>query len=75
NDIGRNSFNLPLVVSASDFVSLDERQLMRPRQSNGDLPVITFAALAPGSALIDAGADSGQAYNGNAPDLGAFESR
>jgi len=74
NDIGRNSFNLPLVVSASDFVSLDERQLMRPRQSNGDLPVITFATLAPGSALIDAGADSGQPFHGSAPDLGAFES-
>ncbi|OLK76066.1 pectate lyase, partial [Xanthomonas oryzae pv. oryzae] len=52
NDIGRNSFNLLLVVSAGDFVSLDESQLMRPRQANGDLPIITFATLAPGSALI-----------------------
>ncbi|MCC8763141.1 right-handed parallel beta-helix repeat-containing protein [Xanthomonas euvesicatoria] len=75
NDIGRNSFNLPLVVSAGDFVSLDERQLMRPRQANGDLPIITFATLAPGSALIDAGADTGEAFNGRAPDLGAFEAR
>ncbi|WP_427926014.1 right-handed parallel beta-helix repeat-containing protein [Xanthomonas campestris] len=75
NDIGRNSFNLPLVVSAGDFISLDERQLMRPRQANGDLPIMTFATLAPGSALIDAGADTGEAFNGRAPDLGAFEAR
>lgn len=74
NEIGRNSFSIPLVAIARDFVSLDERQLTRPRQANGDLPVITFATLAPGSALIDAGADSGAAFNGRAPDLGALES-
>ncbi|WCM95171.1 DUF4990 domain-containing protein [Acidovorax sp. NCPPB 2350] len=75
NNIQRNSFSIPLAAAASDFVSLDEQQLMRPRQPNGDLPEITFATLAPGSALIDAGADTGEPYRGRAPDLGAFESR
>ncbi|KGE53699.1 right-handed parallel beta-helix repeat-containing protein [Xanthomonas axonopodis] len=74
NDIGRNSFSIPLTPFARDFVSLDDRQLTRPRQANGDLPVITFATLVPGSALIDAGAASGQVFNGCAPDLGACES-
>ncbi|MDM7573068.1 right-handed parallel beta-helix repeat-containing protein [Xanthomonas fragariae] len=75
NDIGRNSFTLPLSVVTSDFVSLDDRQLMRPRQRNGYLPAITFAIPAPGSALIDAGTNTGNPFNGRAPDLGAFESR
>ncbi|WP_443098092.1 right-handed parallel beta-helix repeat-containing protein [Xanthomonas axonopodis] len=74
NTIGRNSFIPPLTAIARDFVSLDARQLTRRRQANGDLPVITFATLAPGSALIDAGGDTGEAFNGRAPDLGAFES-
>ncbi|WDM67496.1 right-handed parallel beta-helix repeat-containing protein [Xanthomonas cucurbitae] len=75
NTIGRNSFTLPLNATARDFVSLDERQLTRPRQANGNLPVVSFATLAPGSALIDAGADAGEAFNGRAPDLGAFETQ
>ncbi|KAB7762491.1 pectate lyase [Xanthomonas maliensis] len=74
NTIGRNSFSLALPLVASDFLSLDERQLSRPRQPNGDLPVITFATPAPGGALVDAGVDVGEPFNGRAPDLGAFES-
>ncbi|WP_338338992.1 right-handed parallel beta-helix repeat-containing protein [Xanthomonas euvesicatoria] len=74
NTIGHNSFTVPLSAIARDFLSLDARQLTRRRQANGDLPVITFATLAPGSALIDAGADAGEAFKGRAPDLGAFES-
>lgn len=75
NNIASNYFNLSVTVSAADFVSLDETLLSQPRQSNGDLPVIDFAKLAPGSDLINAGADLGSPYGGSAPDLGAFEAR
>ncbi|MFT4046324.1 MAG: DUF4990 domain-containing protein [Solimonas sp.] len=73
NDVSHNSFQLAGDVTAADFISLDEAQLTAPRQANGDLPVITYAHLAPGSRLIDAGVDVGVPYNGKAPDLGAFE--
>jgi len=42
--------------------------------TDGSLPDISFMHLAAGSDLIDAGTDVGLPYNGNAPDLGAFES-
>lgn len=74
NTIAINSFTLPLTLVDGDFASLDESQLTLPRQSNGELPVITFATPSPGSALIDSGSDVGSSYNGAAPDLGAFES-
>lgn len=68
-----NSFNLDLQISDQDFVSLDESQLMQPRQANGDLPPITFLHLAEGSPLIDQGVDLGFPFHGARPDLGAFE--
>ncbi|MGA3682801.1 right-handed parallel beta-helix repeat-containing protein [Pseudomonas graminis] len=74
NNIGKNSFSIPLRLTANDFVSLDQSQLERPRQANGDLPKITFGTPSIGSAMINAGSDAGGAYNGSAPDLGAFES-
>ena len=72
-DVSDNTFTLPVRVTAEDFLSLDETQLTRPRQSNGDLPAITLLHLAPGSDLIDRGVDAGLPYHGRAPDLGAFE--
>jgi pectate lyase len=74
NDLSHNYFNLPETVSANDFRSLDEEELMAARKSNGDLPDIDFGHLAQGSDLIDAGLDIGYDYYGAAPDLGAFES-
>ena len=44
------------------------------RQADGSLPVLPFLRLAAGSDLIDKGTDLGFAFNGRAPDLGAFES-
>jgi hypothetical protein len=44
------------------------------RQPDGNLPEIDFLHLAEGSDLIDAGVELGYAFNGEAPDLGAFES-
>lgn len=73
NDAANNSFTLGLAVSDKDFVSLDESELVRPRQANGDLPAIGFMHPAPGSVLIDKGVDVGLPFRGAAPDLGAFE--
>ncbi|HUJ11530.1 MAG TPA: pectate lyase [Verrucomicrobiae bacterium] len=73
SDVSFNYFTLPVAVSSNDFVSLDESQLTQPRQINGDLPEISFLHLANGSGLIDKGTNVGYAFNGAAPDLGAFE--
>ena len=74
NNVDHNYFSLPVTITADDFVSLDESLLTQPRQANGDLPAIAFARLAPGSDAIDRGTSIGFAYEGGAPDLGAFES-
>lgn len=70
-----NYFTLPGAITAEDSVSLDESQLMAPRQANGDLTEIDFLRLAPNSDAIDAGVDVGLPFEGAAPDLGAFERR
>ncbi|SHO54734.1 right-handed parallel beta-helix repeat-containing protein [Vibrio quintilis] len=75
NDLSYNYFDLPVTVSAADFVSLDETQLMKSRQSDGSLPHIKYANLKTGSDLIDAGTYAGYKYHGASPDLGAFESK
>ena len=68
-----NSFTLGLDLRDGDFVSLDESELVRPRQANGELPAVGFLHPAPGSVLIDRGVDVGFPFHGVAPDLGAFE--
>lgn len=60
-------------VTDDDFRNLDTAQLRWPRKADGSLPDITFMRLKDGSDLIDAGIDLGVPYNGNAPDIGAFE--
>jgi len=69
-----NSWLSPFVVTADDFLSLDTELASLPRQADGSLPEIEFLHLAQGSDLIDAGVDLGLPYEGEAPDLGAFES-
>lgn len=71
--ITNNTFSIPLKVSKSDFVSLNESQLSAPRKVDGSLPDITFMHLKKGSKLIDAGTDIGFQFTGKKPDLGAFE--
>jgi hypothetical protein len=73
SDATGNYFNLGVLVTEADFLSLDESQLTGPRQADGSLPAITFMHLAPGSGLIDKGVDLGFPFKGKAPDLGAFE--
>ena len=68
-----NSWNAGFNVTAADFMSLDASVLIAPRKADGSLPDMPFLHLAPGSALIDSGADAGLPFRGAAPDLGAFE--
>ncbi len=51
-----NSFTLGLKLSDKDFISLDESELLRPRQANGDLPVVSFMRPVKGGPLVDIGA-------------------
>jgi hypothetical protein len=68
-----NAWDLPVTVSAADFVSLDYMQLYSPREANGSLPTnVTFGHLRADSDLINKGVNVGLPSNG-APDLGAFE--
>jgi len=73
SDAANNSFTLDLKPNVEDFLSLDEGELMRPRQANGDLPVINFLHLAEKSSLRDKGVDIGFPFKGARPQLGAFE--
>jgi len=73
-DIAFNFFTLPLSITSTDFMSLDETLLTGPRRADGSLPYIAFGQLTGGSDAVNAGTNAGFAYVGSAPDLGAFES-
>lgn len=77
SDVNVNYFSLPVRISADDFLGLDEADLIKPRKPNGDLPDVPFLHLARSSDAIDQGIDVGpaRAFEGKAPDLGAFESK
>jgi hypothetical protein len=70
-----NSWNEGYTVTSGDFISLDTTGITGPRQEDGSLPDLNFLKLAPGSDLIDTGAEIGLPFNGTGPDLGTFESR
>lgn len=72
-NIDHNSWNGSLTVSDADFLSLDSTGVSGTRGTNGELPVLFFLKLASGSDLINAGVDVGIPYDGNSPDLGAYE--
>ena len=68
-----NTWNSGLSASSSDFLSLDTTQILAARKEDGALTEGTFMHLKDGSKLIDAGVDIGLSYNGDAPDLGCYE--
>ena len=68
-----NSWNLPIVVTSKDFVSLNDAIASGPRAADGSLPTTTFLHPATGSSIIDKGIDVGWDYSGAAPDLGSYE--
>lgn len=74
-EISQNTFlsNPELKLTDKDFMSADDKELLMPRQANGELPNIEFGHPAEGSALIDGGVDVGFPFRGAKPDLGAFE--
>jgi len=73
NILVTNAFEMNLVLTDNDFISLDESALMAPRKADGSLPDIDFMKIAPSSVLMDAGTDIGFPFLGDAPELGAFE--
>jgi hypothetical protein len=68
-----NSWDIPTTVTNADFLSLDSSCMDNARKADGSLPDCDFLHLAAGSKLIDNGTNVGLPYNGNAPDIGAFE--
>ncbi len=73
SDLAGNSFDRDLKLADKDFTSVDESELLRPRQANGELPDVEFMHPAEGSALLGGGTDAGLPLRGKAPVIGAFE--
>lgn len=69
-----NTWNTGFNVGESDFISLDTSLAVIERNADGSLPYSDLFQLAEVSLLVDAGTDVGLAFQGNAPDLGCFES-
>jgi hypothetical protein len=67
-----NSWNI-INVSADDFASLDTTGVRGPRQEDGSLPELYFLRLSEDSKALDMGTDIGWDFEGEAPDLGAYE--
>ena len=72
-ELAGNSFALGLKLSDKDFISLNEKEFLRPRQPDGSLSRVGFLRPAEGSTLIDAGVECGLPFHGAKPDIGAFE--
>jgi hypothetical protein len=79
NDVAHNSWQDGISVSSADFLSLDSTQAKGARQSNGNLPKMTFLHLAATSDLRGAGeyvagvtTDCDGVNYSNPPDLGCF---
>jgi hypothetical protein len=75
-----NTWDTAVTVNTADFSSVTGSQLTGSRQSNGNLPLMTFLHLASGSDLIGKGSTSGiYATDGDGkawatvPAIGAFE--
>ncbi len=62
-----------VTITSADFVTLDSAGVSGPRGVNGELPNLGFLKLISVSDMVDAGVDVGLAYDGSAPDMGAFE--
>jgi len=68
-----NSWQLDGDLSAADFVSLDTSLAYGDRQADGSLPDIDLLRPVADSILVGAGKDVGRPFNGEAPDIGAYE--
>lgn len=68
-----NSWDSGFSVSNSDFISLVTSLATVARNADGNIPYTDLFRLKTTSKLVNAGTDVGLAYEGSAPDLGAFE--
>jgi len=72
-ELAGNSFTITPPLSDQDFVSVDDGQLLRPRQADGTLPAGTFLKPVAGGRLVDSGVATGMPFRGASPDIGAIE--
>jgi hypothetical protein len=72
-DATNNSWQNGIIVSATDFKSIDFSELLTTRKPDGSLPDVNFFHLTATSSLIDKGINVGLLFKGAAPDIGAFE--
>jgi len=61
-------------IAEDNFVSTNDFIISGSRNADGSIPESDFLRLKKGSIFIDSGVDIGLPFNGDAPDLGAFES-
>ncbi|MEJ6979232.1 DUF4990 domain-containing protein [Pedobacter sp. P351] len=73
SDVNHNYFNLQVKVDSKDFISVNEKELFRPRKADGNLPDVNFLLLTKNSDLIDAGIGIGYPFKGSSADLGYNE--
>ncbi len=73
-DVKKDYFSQSWKLRDDLFESLDDAELMKSRQANGELPEIPLMRLKAGNPAIDHGVDLHQPFHGKAPDFGAFES-
>lgn len=62
------------VPTVNDVLSTNSSGINGPRRDDGSPPQLLFLRPVPGGRLVDKGVNLGQAFNGPAPDLGAYES-
>jgi hypothetical protein len=68
-----NSWDVLPDLKTNDFLSTDYTWALGPRRDDGDLPETPFLRPVPNGRLVDKGINLGEPFQGNAPDLGAFE--
>jgi len=68
-----NSWNLTSSLTSSDFLNINSSGMDGPRQPDGSLPHLNFLRPSSTSRLLNAGIDVGLPFNGDAPEIGAFE--
>jgi hypothetical protein len=65
--------NFPPITDPNTYTNANSIGIDRPREPDGGLPKLPFLRLSAGCWLIDAGIDVNEPFEGDAPDLGAFE--
>ncbi len=72
-----NSWDAKVTLTKEDFISIDTTGISAPRKADGSFPdnqcYNYFMRPARGSDLINAGVNVGLPFDGDAPDIGAFE--